>query len=221
MLEPMQMADDQPGYAVSRKFILMSLGVLIFTVLFMFVGTIFVINKTHCDNLDPTKVFVVPQNESTDEYHSNVVDVEKPYVRLPRSIVPITYHIKLIPPYLNNITKHANDFKESDFKFYGDITIRIKVLEETTNITLHILDLEINPFDVMVWSINSQGKQAKDTVRIEKQYEDKPKQFYIIKLFENLKFKQLYDIHIKYAGVLNEHMMGFYRSSYQSRGVTR
>lgn len=134
-------------------------------------------------------------------------------LRLPRSIEPISYDIKLIPFLF-----------EDNFTFTGEVNIQINVTESCQNITLHAIALNIDDSDVSVRVLADQNgvrNQTERTVEIRRQYFVEPKQFYVIELSEQLERGFLYDIHIKYRGVLNDMLQGFYRSSYKVHNTTR
>lgn len=125
-------------------------------------------------------------------------------LRLPRSIVPISYDIKLIPFLYDN-----------NFTFSGEIKIRINVTESCKNITLHAMALTIRNSDVIITKASADGTSiGNKLIEIKSQYFVESKQFYIIELNEMLQNGSLYVVEIKYGGVLNDLLQGFYRSSY-------
>lgn len=121
---------------------------------------------------------------------------EKLYVLLPRSVVPEHYAIEL-KPYIF----------PPNFTFEGSVAINIKCLEETNNVTVHINGIEVQ----------------KETVKLEgdgvpkiKDFEhDEKRQFFIIKLDGSLNIGK-YVISMKFRGTLNDQLVGFYRSSYET-----
>ncbi|KAB0800418.1 hypothetical protein PPYR_06158 [Photinus pyralis] len=117
-------------------------------------------------------------------------------IRLPRSILPDAYDVKLIPFIL-----------EGNFTFKGEITIRVNVTEAVSNITLHSDELEINQKSITVNDLQN------NTFAVEKIENDTERQFLIIFPKEKLQAGQ-YDIYIEFKGILNDQMQGFYRSSY-------
>lgn len=130
--------------------------------------------------------------------------------RLPRSVVPMSYDIKLMP-FINSV---------QNFTYSGDVRIKIMCTVETSNITLHSLDLFIDKKDVTVhWLKRPYDK--KETLEIAEQYIDLIRQFYVIKMVRALQVGETYEVWIKYRGVLSEHMVGFYRSSYKIGEETR
>lgn len=133
-------------------------------------------------------------------------------LRLPRTIVPILYEIKLIP-YL---------FRDN-FTFAGDVKILINVTENCQNITLHAIALTIANKDVLVRKIDGSTLQAAagEPIGIKAQYFLEAKQFYVIELSDVLQNGSLYSVEIKYTGVLNDILQGFYRSSYTIGNDTR
>lgn len=142
--------------------------------------------------------------------HENLTDL-----RLPESIVPISYEIKLIPFLFEN-----------NFTFSGDVKIIVKVVKKCQNITLHAMALKIKSNDVTVRLIND-TKNANGTLNphayaaIKRVYAVEPKQFFIIEFNHTLNEDDLYEIHIKYVGILNDQLQGFYRSAYTIGNETR
>lgn len=135
-------------------------------------------------------------------------------LRLPQAIIPIEYELKLIPFLF-----------DGNFTFNGEVDIWINITTICRNITLHALDLTIEPNDVNVRFIKSENDVVLDmepsTLSIRKQYFVKEKQFYVIELLKDLLPGTIYQIHIKYKGKLNDQLQGFYRSSYNIGKVTR
>lgn len=130
------------------------------------------------------------------------------YLRLPRSVVPNAYDIKLIPFIWPN-----------NFTFMGDVRILVNIVEPTNNITLHAeISIKIKNEDVRVRLLN--GTDNTDEV-ISKQYFEQPKQFYVMEFPKTLQKGEMYEIRIKYVGVLDAYLQGFYRSSYIEGNTTR
>ncbi|XP_055587207.1 aminopeptidase N [Uranotaenia lowii] len=133
-------------------------------------------------------------------------------VRLPRSIEPVAYNIKLIPFIFEN-----------NFTFDGSVDIKVRVVEDCDNITLHAVALKIH--DAQVWrqqSKDSENDLAAPTEQlgIEKQFIVESQQFFVLKLKRKLHAGDELSIVIKYTGFLNEYLQGFYRSSYNVRNET-
>lgn len=126
-------------------------------------------------------------------------------VRLPRSIQPNSYHLKIVPFIFEN-----------NFTFHGEVDIIVKVIEDTSNITLHIDDIRYEDSSISVVSLSNDFK-----IGIERIENDSLRQFLVIHLEEELVKNKLYKLHIKYSGVLNDILQGFYRSSYRSGNQTR
>lgn len=125
-------------------------------------------------------------------------------LRLPKSIIPHSYYIKLIP-FLN----------ENNFTFHGDISILINVTFEVGNITLHTDELVIDKTSIIVKQFGSNA-----TIEIKSVDIDKKRQFLIIHLGETLQVNQ-YVLDINFKGILNDTLQGFYRSSYKEGNETR
>lgn len=133
-------------------------------------------------------------------------------LRLPRSIKPILYDIKLIPYLFGN-----------NFTFAGEVRILLNVTEQCQNITLHAISLAIANSDVRVRRMHgdSLGSPVSEPIPIKTQYFLESKQFYVIELNETLANGSFYVLEIKYIGILNDMMQGFYRSSYPYGNETR
>ncbi|MBZ5538754.1 MAG: M1 family metallopeptidase [Acidobacteriia bacterium] len=106
--------------------------------------------------------------------------------RLPETAVPDNYHLTLTP-----------DLAKATFA--GDETITIRVLKPTTQIVLNAVDL-----DFQEASISSGGAIQKAAVTFEKSKEQ------VTLDAGNLIQPGPATIHIKYTGILNSEMRGFY-----------
>lgn len=119
-------------------------------------------------------------------------------VRLPRSAAPLWYNIKLVPFLI-----------EGNFTFNGEVTIAVKILEDCRNVTLHTVALTI--YEVRVY----RAVEATLTeIRIARKSVDALRQFFIIETQEMLKKGEQLHVYIRYQGVLDDYLQGFYRSSY-------
>lgn len=134
-------------------------------------------------------------------------------LRLPHSVIPIAYDLKLIPFMIEN-----------NFTFNGDVRIIVNVSESTKNITLHAFALKIKNTDVMVKILNQHynvSANKSDVQNITKQYFVYASQFYVIEFDKALQVNESYEIWIRFNGVLNDYLQGFYRSSYRMGNETR
>lgn len=136
----------------------------------------------------------------------------EPYLRLPHSVMPIAYDLKLIP-FMN----------EDNFTFRGDVRIIVNVIEATKNITLHAFSLKIQNSDVSVKILGFRNASANvsDAQNITKQYFVYASQFYVMEFDKPLTANSSYEIRIEFTGVLNDYLQGFYRSSYRMGNDTR
>ncbi|KAJ8959933.1 hypothetical protein NQ314_006136 [Rhamnusium bicolor] len=123
-------------------------------------------------------------------------------VRLPKSVIPHSYKLKLIP-----------FLQEGNFTFHGEVKILVNVTENCSNITLHADDLFID--SVSVTDVNGNTVSIRDVRR------DKKKQFLIVDLDEDVQSQSQYYVFIEFKGVLNDLLQGFYRSSYEEDNKTR
>ncbi|KAL1431494.1 hypothetical protein MTO96_014139 [Rhipicephalus appendiculatus] len=118
-------------------------------------------------------------------------------VRLPRSLVPVHYDVELTPRL------------DGNFTFNGSVAILVRCASETSNVTLHIKDLNVS--DVSVSESNAAGGSRVEHDRYD---EDKHLQFLVIKLKRPLAVGTNYTIRMNFVGLLNDDLAGFYRSSY-------
>lgn len=104
------------------------------------------------------------------------------------------------------------------------IEILVNVTEDTKNITLHAVDMKIDEASTKVQMHlpdNGPMRQRMEDVRIDKQANDTLRQFHIIHTSSTLKAGKQYTVNLKYVGYLNDHLQGFYRSSYTVGNQTR
>lgn len=130
---------------------------------------------------------------------------EKPDVRLPRSLMPLRYVVKLQP------------FVNGNFTILGSVEVEMEVMESTKNITLHIAAITTKNQTVkLVPSDNMAGPG----VRITKHTYDHEKEFYIAHLGQSLMKGKKYILSMDFEGYLNDELRGFYRSSYKDETDT-
>ncbi|XP_069669085.1 putative aminopeptidase-2 [Periplaneta americana] len=118
--------------------------------------------------------------------------------RLPITVLPTHYKLTLIPY-----------FEEKNFIFEGEVEITVNATTSENHITLHHNGLNIveNP------SVKTIGG-SRDLKVVNTNY-DATTHLYKMKLDRRLQPRQLYLIHIKFTGSLQQRdLLGFYRSSY-------
>ncbi|PWY81700.1 hypothetical protein BO94DRAFT_496063 [Aspergillus sclerotioniger CBS 115572] len=108
--------------------------------------------------------------------------------RLPTNVRPTHYDLTLEP-----------DLKA--FRFRGSVKIRLEVLEETTSVTLHAVDLAIHDVGVSSLQVASLSH-------------NKDKQTVTVHLTEPLPAGETTCLSLRFEGALNDSMAGFYRSSF-------
>lgn len=114
------------------------------------------------------------------------------YYRLPENVIPSEY-ILLLEPFLLNDT------------FNGNVVIKVDVVEETDTITFHAAEIEF--IETVV--TDSNGSQ----IDIESETDEEDRDFRVLYFGRSLPVGE-YTISISYAGLLNGHNDGFYRSNY-------
>uniref|UniRef100_A0A146LYB5 Aminopeptidase n=3 Tax=Lygus hesperus TaxID=30085 RepID=A0A146LYB5_LYGHE len=133
------------------------------------------------------------------------------YVRLPTSVVPHSYNLKLIP-----------FIQQGNFNFSGNVDITVNVTQATYNITLHSADLSIQKTSVrrVVEENAVMDEDSPDfQIPIRKTEFDLKREFFVIHLNRPLEPGQ-YKVNIEFTGILNDALQGFYRSSYVNNNVT-
>ncbi|HXX99287.1 MAG TPA: M1 family aminopeptidase [Candidatus Limnocylindrales bacterium] len=113
--------------------------------------------------------------------------------RLPQTVVPESYDLTFEP----NLEKAT---------FTGDETMRAKVLKPTTVVTLNAAELELSEV-----TISSGGKSQKATVAL-----DAGKEQATLTVKKQLSAGPV-ELHIRFAGILNDKLRGFYLSKSDRR----
>lgn len=151
-----------------------------------------------------------PTTEKIIRFEEDLHLSNRTNVRLPRTMHPITYELKLMPfLFMNNFT------------FNGDVRIVVNVTKSCRNVTLHAIALKIG--DISVWKIGNATQTGDDRTQVDilSQYAIESDQFYVIVFATDLDANNTYEINIKYTGILNDMLQGFYRSSYVINNETR
>lgn len=131
-------------------------------------------------------------------------------IRLPDIMHPISYELKLMPfLYVGNFT------------FNGDVRIIVNVTKNCRNVTLHATALKISDVNVLKIGNETQTNVTKTEIEVSTQYAIESDQFFVIIFLTELEANNTYEINIKYTGILNDMLQGFYRSSYVVNNVTR
>ncbi|XP_042889263.1 aminopeptidase N-like [Penaeus japonicus] len=122
-------------------------------------------------------------------------------VRLPRSVKPLHYLVKLQPLINGN------------FSILGYVEVEIEVVEATSNVTLHIADIVTkNETIKLAPSDQVQGPG----LTIAKHSYDNERQFYVAELESELEVGKKYVLSMEFEGYLNDKLHGFYRSTYKA-----
>lgn len=133
-------------------------------------------------------------------------------IRLPSTVRPIFYDLRIHPHILNN-----------DSKFTGNVTIQINVTETCQNITLHANGLTIQESDVRLRRFTDENGHdvAGDTsVEIDRQYFVSQYEFFVIQPKKVLA-TGVYEIGIKFSGNMSDHLLGMFKSVYAVNNTAR
>ncbi|XP_037790240.1 aminopeptidase N-like [Penaeus monodon] len=148
-------------------------------------------------------------------------------IRLPQSLRPLHYLIQLQP------------FINGNFSIVGYMKMEVEVLDTTSNIILHMLDI-ITKNDTVVKSamlkrkeqpifvycplffvlflllkVLTSGDVEQRQVGIKSQHYDPVRQFYVAQMEEELMKGERYTLQMEFLGYLSDQLRGFYRSSYK------
>lgn len=167
-----------------------------------------------CDKKNVIPI-TIPLNNATNpppkqpQFEEDLNLVNRTNIRLPKTMHPISYELKLIPFLF-----------EGNFTFEGDVRIKVNVTTNCKNVTLHAIGLNIK--ETKIWKIeNSTQTKTRTSINISDQKVMVADQFFVIIFPNDLEANSTYEINIKYNGTLNENLQGFYRSSYAVNGTTR
>lgn len=97
-----------------------------------------------------------------------------------------------------------------NFTTTGAVTISLNVTEDVDKIVLNAYELEIDPESVEVKKLSDSSSK----IVVTDQSYDNVSQTYTITLEEQLKSGQQYELEMKFVGLLNKNMQGFYASHY-------
>ncbi|XP_014280242.1 aminopeptidase N isoform X2 [Halyomorpha halys] len=121
--------------------------------------------------------------------------------RLPGNVKPTHYILEVL-----------TELEDPNFKFSGEVWIKVECIQPTNTIILHSKNLNITEEETTVKEIVSKDELVPMTVTSQKLV--KENEFLIIKLEQNLKQGVMYIVHLTFAGPLLEDLAGYYRSSY-------
>ncbi|KAL9985905.1 hypothetical protein ACROYT_G008358 [Oculina patagonica] len=147
-------------------------------------------------------------------------------IRLPQTLLPVSYKIAL-----------KTDLQL--FQVKGNITIRVNCAESTANIILHVKDMNVSKIavyekkqeveDVPASFMEGVKEEEELIERTEKRHtdrelrvigtmENKTLEMFLIEVNENLTPGKNYEIYMTFEYPLTEKLIGFYRSSYTTKG---
>lgn len=168
-----------------------------------------------CDkkNVIPITIALNNSQPTTDKpirFEEDLHRSNRTNVRLPKTMHPLSYELKLMPFLFTG-----------NFTFNGDVRIVVNVTKNCRNVTLHATALKIG--DISVWKLGNatQTDMNRTEIQVTDKYAIEPDQFFVIVFANELDENSIYEINIKYTGILNDMLQGFYRSSYQINNETR
>ncbi|PNF34108.1 Aminopeptidase N [Cryptotermes secundus] len=120
--------------------------------------------------------------------------------RLTTHTIPTHYRIQLVPFIM-----------EDNFTTSGEVWITLKCLEAADNITLNINDIEVQESSVKVTQLHPKKDLS---IQVVDHVYNTDAQTYSSILDQQLMPGGQYELYIKFMGHINDHLQGFYRSSY-------
>lgn len=159
-------------------------------------------DSTTIDHIDDTNtthdVETTTADTSIDD--NNVTGAK--YLRLPRSVLPIDYDMRILTV-MSNLT------------FYGSSVIFVNVTMATDNVTMHAEGLNITCEDVrVVEAVEGQ------TVQVVSCSTEKEQEFYVLHFDQPIE-EGLYNITMNFGGKLRDDLSGYYASNYKNGNETR
>ncbi|XP_071548247.1 aminopeptidase N-like isoform X2 [Panulirus ornatus] len=139
----------------------------------------------------------IPLISSTTEAETSAT--EQTNRRLPRALKPLHYLVKLQP------------FINGNFSIIGHVEVEMEALEPTSNITLHMADIITRNETIMLRALDDPHGED---LKIRQHEYDNERQFYVAHLEQELQPGHKYLLSMEFLGYLNDHLRGFYRSSY-------
>uniref|UniRef100_A0A8C1G515 Aminopeptidase n=1 Tax=Cyprinus carpio TaxID=7962 RepID=A0A8C1G515_CYPCA len=129
-----------------------------------------------------------------------------PTLRLPDYLIPESYKVFLQPYFYSAIT---NNYTNQSFIFTGNSTVRVKCMEHSKRIYLHVHDLNVTTVEVT--KSDSNEKLVVSGYKIHQNESN----FLEIQLKETMSgHGTYYDIFTKFEGELLDNLAGFYASWY-------
>ncbi|CAL8242637.1 unnamed protein product [Merluccius merluccius] len=123
--------------------------------------------------------------------------------RLPTGLLPRHYDLRLAI-YMDNFT------------FSGEVSIQMECVNATKYIVLHADSLEVS--SVSVWSGNSASRSANrgvgGAVRVHRHFSFPANQMYVLALHRELRPMRTYRVNISFQAVIENELLGFFKSSY-------
>ncbi|EDW53342.1 GM12250 [Drosophila sechellia] len=123
------------------------------------------------------------------------------HYRLPTALRPIKYDLHVLTQLEN----------ADAFRFGGSVDIKIQVLENTNNITVHSKELTIDETATTLRQIG--GADLKDNC-VSSTEVNPEHDFYVLRTCRELLAGQVYEVSLRFSSTLSDRLEGYYRSSY-------
>ena len=181
-------------------------AVIIVIIAFLSIGLLAgLIGREHCTCTNETSV--IPSLITSTVPTRPTLDPSLPWsgIRLPRTLLPSSYHIVL-------------QVDLDNFIFNGSVDITVNVTENTRYVVLHVNNLDIAKLKLAVFQEKSKRRLEIADTHIVPQ-----NQFYVIETEQELQKGSRYVVRFgSFRGKLLGDLRGLYKSSYKTaQGVTR
>lgn len=147
-------------------------------------------------------------NSNTTEHADDVVvperEAAKENYRLPKSLYPSYYKLQVVT--------HLDD-DEKEFTFNGKVWIKLTCNETTNKVVLHSRNLTIPYTDIKLNEVIG-NSVTENLIELNNPHLDEDNEFLIIPTKTKLEAGKEYELLIPFEGLLQEGLLGYYRSSY-------
>lgn len=123
----------------------------------------------------------------------------KPWLglRLPTSQTPLHYDIVLYP-----------DFYDDHSTFYGNETVDVEIARDTRYVLIHVFE------QLHMETVSLRDAHTNATLDLERFFYFRDNEFLVVETKETVAAGSVVQLYLQFRGLLNESIVGFYKSSY-------
>lgn len=134
--------------------------------------------------------------------------------QLPTSLSPTKYQVSIQPYFPADGVTYPS---ERNFTFDANLTISISCLDDTDNITIHMLEIKLNQKNVRLVDA-----ETKEPIALSEYVYDNVTQQAVFPANSALKAGRTYEMHLTYQGAMDGNALaGLYPSNYKENGRTK